>query len=52
MGVGQALLRTAGLVVTISFYGLGFIFVFFTRRRQALQDLVSGTVVVKNRVEK
>jgi uncharacterized RDD family membrane protein YckC len=51
MNVAQAALRTLGLVVTVSFYGLGFIFVFFTRRRQALHDLISRTLVVENRVE-
>ncbi len=52
MQFAQGLLRTVGLVVTVSFYGLGFLFALFTRRRQALQDLVSRTIVVENHVEK
>jgi uncharacterized RDD family membrane protein YckC len=48
----QGVLRAAGLIVTISFYGLGFLLALFTSRRQALQDLVSRTIVVENRVEK
>ncbi|MCS7063634.1 MAG: RDD family protein [Methylacidiphilales bacterium] len=49
---GQALLRTFGIVLTIHFYGIGFLPAFFTERRQAFHDLISRTLVIlKNRVE-
>jgi uncharacterized RDD family membrane protein YckC len=42
-----ALLRSVGKVISLMFYGLGFISIFFTEHRQALHDLLAKTYVVK-----
>jgi uncharacterized RDD family membrane protein YckC len=43
----NALLRSAGKVVSLFFYGLGFISILFTEHRQALHDFLAKTYVVK-----
>ena len=43
----NALLRSAGKVLSLFFYGLGFVSIFFTEHRQALHDYLAKTYVVK-----
>jgi uncharacterized RDD family membrane protein YckC len=47
LGPGRALLRLVGLVLSIAILFLGFLPALVTRRRQALQDFLAGTVVVR-----
>jgi len=42
-----ALLRSAGKVISLFFYGLGFLSIFFTEHRQAMHDFLAKTYVVK-----
>ena len=42
-----SLLRSVGKVISLMFYGLGFLSIFFTEHRQALHDLLAKTYVVK-----
>ncbi|TCF96871.1 transporter [Paraburkholderia strydomiana] len=46
MTVRQALLRTAGYMLTFATCGAGFLWVPFNPRRQALHDRIANTVVV------
>jgi uncharacterized RDD family membrane protein YckC len=43
----NALLRSAGKVVSLFFYGLGFVSIFFTEHHQAFHDYLAKTYVVK-----
>jgi uncharacterized RDD family membrane protein YckC len=43
----KALLRSAGKVVSLFFYGFGFLSIFFTEHHQALHDFLAKTYVVK-----
>jgi uncharacterized RDD family membrane protein YckC len=49
-GIGflNALARSFGKVVSLSFWGIGFISIFWTEHRQALHDYVAKTYVVKS----
>lgn len=46
-GILRALLRSTGKVISLMFYGLGFLSIFFTEHRQALHDFLAKTYVVK-----
>jgi len=48
-GIGflNSLGRTLGKLVSINFWGLGFISIFFTEHRQALHDYLAKTYVIK-----
>lgn len=43
----QAAVRSAAFLISLGFAGLGFLTVFFTGDRQAIHDLISRTVVVR-----
>jgi len=45
---GRSFVRLVGLVVSIAIVFLGFLPALFTERRQALQDFLAGTVVVRD----
>ena len=47
LSFSKALLRSVGKIVSLSFYGLGFLSIFFTEHRQALHDYIAKTYVVK-----
>lgn len=47
VGWGMALLRLVGLWVAAVVFYIGFIWVFIDKRRRGWQDLIAGTVVVK-----
>jgi uncharacterized RDD family membrane protein YckC len=49
LGAGRAFVRLVGLAVSIAIVFLGFLPALFTDRRQALQDFLAGTVVVRDR---
>lgn len=44
----QAILRSIGLFLTIASLGLGFLWVLFNKRKQALHDRIANTIVVYN----
>jgi len=44
--LGQALLRWATAVVSVLFFGLGFIWMLFDPKKRTLYDLVSGSEVI------
>ncbi|WP_250502286.1 RDD family protein [Caballeronia sp. AZ7_KS35] len=46
MSTKQAVLRTAGYLVTFATFGAGFAWVLFNPKRQALHDRLANTVVV------
>ena len=46
IGFGRATLRTVGKYLSAVILMIGFIMAGFTRRRQALHDLIAGTLVV------
>jgi uncharacterized RDD family membrane protein YckC len=48
LGPGRAFARLVGLVLAIAIVFLGFLPALVTRRRQALQDFLAGTVVVRD----
>jgi len=48
MGLGRAIGRNCARVLSSSFFGIGYIICGFTARRQALHDLIAGTLVVNN----
>jgi uncharacterized RDD family membrane protein YckC len=48
LGPWRAFVRLVGLVVSIAIVFLGFVPALFTQRRQALQDFLAGTVVVRD----
>jgi uncharacterized RDD family membrane protein YckC len=43
----EALARTFGFLISLLTLGLGFFFIFFTRKKQAFHDLLAGTFVVR-----
>jgi uncharacterized RDD family membrane protein YckC len=47
IGWGTALLRLVGLWVAAAVFYIGFIWVFIDKRHRGWQDLIAGTVVVK-----
>jgi uncharacterized RDD family membrane protein YckC len=47
IGWGTALLRLVGLWVAGAVFYIGFIWIFVDKRRRGWQDLIAGTVVVK-----
>lgn len=47
IGWGTALLRLVGLWVAGAVFYIGFIWVFIDKRRRGWQDLIAGTIVVK-----
>ncbi|MDJ0894226.1 MAG: RDD family protein [Alphaproteobacteria bacterium] len=47
LGFARASLRVACKVLTVLTLGLGFLPVLFTQRRQALHDLITGSVVAR-----
>jgi len=47
IGWGAALLRVVGMWVAATVFYLGFIWIFIDKRRRGWQDLIAGTVVVK-----
>jgi len=48
---GRAFVRLVGLAISIAIVFLGFLPALFTERRQALQDFLAGTVVVRDHRE-
>lgn len=46
--LGQAALRYLGYIVSSIPLGLGFVIAAFTKKKQGLHDMISGTVVIKN----
>ena len=47
LSFGKALLRSIGKIISLSFYGLGFVSIFFSEHRQAMHDYLAKTYVVK-----
>jgi uncharacterized RDD family membrane protein YckC len=47
MSASQVGLRTLGYIVCFSTFGLGFLPMFFSRKKQGLHDLMANTVVVE-----
>jgi len=47
VGFGRALGRTLGKLLSVLFFGLGFLMAGWTARKQALHDLLAGTLVVQ-----
>jgi uncharacterized RDD family membrane protein YckC len=47
LNFGKALLRSIGKILSLSFYGLGFLSIFWSEHRQALHDYLAKTYVVK-----
>ncbi len=47
IGWGTAFLRTLGFWIAGAVFYIGFIWIFIDRRRRGWQDLIAGTVVVK-----
>lgn len=47
IGWGTALLRLIGLAVAGAVFYLGYIWIFIDKRRRGWQDLIAGTVVIK-----
>ena len=47
IGWGTALLRLVGLVIAGAVFYLGYIWIFIDKRRRGWQDLIAGTIVVK-----
>jgi uncharacterized RDD family membrane protein YckC len=47
LSFGKALLRSVGKIVSLSFYGLGFLSIFFGEHRQAMHDYLAKSYVVK-----
>ena len=45
---GRATLRYAGKLLSSAFFAIGYFMAGFTERKQALHDMVAGTVVVRN----
>jgi len=45
--MGKALLRSIGKIISLSFYGLGFLSIFFSEHNQAMHDYLAKTYVVK-----
>lgn len=45
---GRASIRAIGKIVTLMLFGIGYLSVPFTRRRQALHDLISGCQVIRD----
>jgi len=43
---GQLLVRYLGYFVSLAFFGLGFVWIAFDRRKQAWHDKLAGTVVI------
>jgi uncharacterized RDD family membrane protein YckC len=50
MSAGQAGLRTIGYIACFMTCGLGFMPMFFTKKKQGLHDLIANTVVVEKAV--
>jgi len=48
VSVKQALHRSLGLFWTIATFGIGLLWILFNKKKQALHDRLSGTVVVYN----
>ena len=48
LGPGRSFVRLVGLVIAVAILFLGFVPVLVSRRRQALQDYLAGTVVVRD----
>ena len=48
LGPWRSFVRLVGLVLSIAIVFLGFLPALFTQRRQALQDFLAGTVVVRD----
>ena len=47
LSFGKVLLRSVGKIVSLYFYGLGFLSIFFSEHRQAMHDYLAKTYVVK-----
>ena len=47
IGWGTALLRLVGLIIAGAVFYLGYIWIFIDKRRRGWQDLIAGTIVVK-----
>jgi len=47
IGWGTAFLRLVGLYIAAAVFYLGFIWIFIDKRRRGWQDLIAGTVVIK-----
>jgi uncharacterized RDD family membrane protein YckC len=46
VSVKQAILRSMGIFLTISTFGIGFLWILVDKKRQALHDKLSNTIVV------
>lgn len=46
ISVKQAIHRSLGIFLTITTFGIGFLWILFNKNKQALQDKISNTVVV------
>lgn len=47
LNLGRTLLRSVGKIISLSFYGLGFLSIFFSEHNQAMHDYLAKTYVVK-----
>jgi uncharacterized RDD family membrane protein YckC len=47
LSFGKILLRSVGKIISLSFYGLGFLSILFTEHRQAMHDYLAKSYVVK-----
>lgn len=50
IGFGKATLRFAGKIISTFIFFLGYVLAAFTSRRQALHDMIGGTIVLKYRI--
>lgn len=44
--LGQSTLRFAGSIISLLFFGIGFIWIHYDKKRQGWHDKISGTVVI------
>ncbi|GBQ30368.1 RDD family protein [Gluconacetobacter sacchari] len=51
IGIGRATVRYFGHILSVLTLGLGFLMVTWTRRKQALHDLLAGTCVIRQQDE-
>jgi uncharacterized RDD family membrane protein YckC len=47
-----AMMRILAYIPSLAFLGIGVIFMIFSKKKQALHDMMVGTIVINNRVEK
>ena len=49
MGIGRSIVRFLGYIPVLLTMGIGFLWVAFDKRKQALHDKIAGTVVIKTK---